>query len=63
MFPDVYVFKNKNICSGTLPADWDANPVKVLVASNFHEVVFDNTKVRFYVTFNSGFPRSAWDFL
>jgi len=41
----------KAIKSAELPADWDANPVKVLVTSNFEEVVQDKTKdvfVEFY---------------
>ncbi|EFP09424.1 CRE-PDI-1 protein [Caenorhabditis remanei] len=34
-----------------LPEDWNAQPVKVLVASNFHEIALDETKtvfVKFY---------------
>ncbi|GBP54284.1 Protein disulfide-isomerase [Eumeta japonica] len=41
----------QHLLSEDLPADWAAKPVKVLVASNFDEVVFDNTKtvlVEFY---------------
>lgn len=37
--------------SQELPEDWNAKPVKVLVAKNFNEVVFDETKdvlVEFY---------------
>lgn len=41
----------QHLLSEDLPEDWSANPVKVLVASNFDEVVFDNSKkvlVEFY---------------
>ncbi|CAH2090951.1 unnamed protein product [Euphydryas editha] len=41
----------QHLLSEELPADWAAKPVKVLVASNFDEVVFDPTKkvlVEFY---------------
>ena len=41
----------KSIKSAELPADWDANPVKVLVTTNFEEVAMDKTKdvfVEFY---------------
>ena len=41
----------QHLLSEALPEDWAAKPVKVLVASNFDEVVFDETKkvlVEFY---------------
>ncbi|KAA2235409.1 hypothetical protein F0L74_33035, partial [Chitinophaga agrisoli] len=41
----------QHLLSEDLPADWAAKPVKVLVAANFDEVVFDTTKkvlVEFY---------------
>ncbi|OWR55527.1 protein disulfide-isomerase [Danaus plexippus] len=41
----------QHLLSESLPADWADKPVKVLVASNFDEVVFDNEKtvlVEFY---------------
>ncbi|CAG4946998.1 unnamed protein product [Parnassius apollo] len=41
----------QHLLSEELPEDWAAKPVKVLVATNFDEVVFDNTKtvlVEFY---------------
>lgn len=41
----------QHLLSESLPADWAAKPVKVLVATNFDEVVFDTTKkvlVEFY---------------
>ncbi|XP_052741758.1 protein disulfide-isomerase [Bicyclus anynana] len=41
----------QHLLSETLPEDWAAKPVKVLVATNFDEVVFDSNKkvlVEFY---------------
>ncbi|KAI5637142.1 thioredoxin domain-containing protein [Phthorimaea operculella] len=41
----------QHLLSEELPADWAAKPVKVLVATNFDDVVFDTTKrvlVEFY---------------
>ncbi|KAJ0178162.1 hypothetical protein K1T71_005985 [Dendrolimus kikuchii] len=41
----------QHLLSEDLPSDWSAKPVKVLVATNFDEVVFDNNKkvlVEFY---------------
>jgi len=41
----------QHLLSQDLPEDWDKEPVKILVSSNFDEVVFDKTKdvlVEFY---------------
>lgn len=33
-----------HLLSESVPADWDSQPVKVLVGQNFHQVALDKTK-------------------
>ena len=45
--------RTEKLISAELPANWDTKPVKVLVSSNFKEVVMDQSKhvfVAFYTT-------------
>lgn len=46
-----FLLLQQHLLSQDLPSDWDSQPVKTLVASNFDSVAFDKTKdvlVEFY---------------